>query len=170
MAAIPPLDDLTGTIFVISRYDRAARDAVAADSYFRPRLVSGDTVLDVYGPARSHRWKAAVEPWAEIAVERAAQLPALRAGEVLPVALDVTAPAEPALKLSVRLLNGAGEVVAQNDVPAANGVRLGLLVPPDAPPGTYTLGAVLYDPATLTDRLTLDGAQIGSLAAIAVSE
>jgi hypothetical protein len=167
----PALDELTGTIFVVSRYDPAARDAVAADAYFARELVSGDTVLDVYGRPVAPLVELPVEnPWSEIAVERLATLPALRGGEVLPVALDVTAPAEPALKLSVRLLNGAGEVVAQNDVPAANGVRLGLLVPPDAPPGTYTLGAVLYDPATLTDRLTLDGAQIGSLAAIAVSE
>jgi hypothetical protein len=44
-----PLADLTGTIFVISRYDRAARDTVAADSYFARTVVSGDTVLDVFG-------------------------------------------------------------------------------------------------------------------------
>jgi hypothetical protein len=107
-------------------------------------------------------------PWSEIAVERLAALPALRGGEVLPVALDVTAPAEPALKLSVRLLNGAGEVVAQNDVPAANGVRLGLLVPPDAPPGDYQIAAVLYDPATLAPIRSAEGGESGVLGAVTV--
>ena len=167
----PALDELTGTIFVVSRYDPAARDKVAADAYFARELVSGDTALDVYGrPVAPLVELPATNPWAEVTVARLATLPSVRGGEVLPVELDVTAPAAPALKLSVRLLNGAGEVVAQNDVPAARGVRLGLLVPPDATPGDYQIAAVLYDPATLAVMPTTDNLELGGLAQTFVTE
>ena len=167
----PALDELAGTIFVVSRYNQDARDAIAAESYYARELASGDTTLAVYGrPTTPLKDLAVQNPWAEIAVERLATLPVVRAGEVLPVELDATAQRETPLKLSVRLVNGAGEVVAQNDVPAAPGVRLGLLVPPDAVPGAYQLAAVLYDQATVTDILTRDGEQLGQLASITVAE
>jgi hypothetical protein len=167
----PPLNELDGTIFVVSRYKQDARDAIGADSYFARELASGDTVLDVYGrPAAPLVELPAANPWAEVTVTRLATLPAVQRGAVLPVELDVAPVGETPLKLSVRLVNEAGEVVAQNDVLAAAGTRLGLLVPPDVAAGTYTLGAVLYDPATLTDRLTRAGEHLGQLAAIEVSE
>jgi hypothetical protein len=46
-----------------------------------------------------------------------------------------------------------------------------LLLPPDVPAiGAYTLGAVLYDPATGVDLPTRDGEQLGRLAMITVVE
>jgi hypothetical protein len=166
-----PLADLTGTIFVISRYDRAASDTVAAGSYFARTVVSGDTVLDVFGrPVQPLEALAAASPWAEITVDALRSLPALAPGEVLPVELEVTSHDARPLKLSLRLIAPDGGVVAQNDVPADPAVRLGLLLPPDAAIGAYTLGAVLYDPATGVDLPTREGEQLGRLAMITVVE
>jgi hypothetical protein len=89
---------------------------------------------------------------------------------VLPVELEVTSHDARPLKLSLRLIAPDGGVVAQNDVPADPAVRLGLLLPPDAAIGAYTLGAVLYDPATGVDLPTREGEQLGRLAMITVVE
>jgi hypothetical protein len=166
-----PLADLTGTIFVLSRYDHAARDALAANSYFARTVVSGDMALDVFGrPTAPLEALTAASPWAEITVDALRSLPALALGEVLPVELEVTSHDARPLKLSLRLIAPDGGVVAQNDVPADPAVRLGLLLPPDAAIGAYTLGAVLYDPATGVDLPTREGEQLGRLAMITVVE
>ena len=166
-----PLADLTGTIFVISRYDRAARAAIAAGSYFARTVVSGDTALDVFGrPTAPLEALESASPWAEITVDALHSLPALAPGEVLPVELALTSHDARPLKLSLRLVAPDGSVVAQNDIPADPAVRLGLLLPPDAPTGDYALAAVLYDPATGVDLPTRDGETLGRLAAITVVE
>jgi hypothetical protein len=74
------------------------------------------------------------------------------------------------LKLSMRLVDGAGQVVAQNDVNVEAEMRLGLFVPPATPPGDYTLGAVLYDPSTLAPVLDRDGNEFGVLSTIRVAD
>jgi hypothetical protein len=61
------------------------------------------------------------------------------------------------LKLSLRLVNGAGEVVAQNDQVFAPTVRFRLPIAADASPGRYQLVAVLYEPETLAPLPTQDG-------------
>lgn len=166
-----PLEGLSGTIFVISRYDHAARDVIAANSYFARTVVSGDTALDVFGrPTQPLAPLDAASPWAEITVDALRSLPTLAPGEVLPVELALTNHDARPLKLSLRLVAPDGSVVAQNDAPADPAVRLGLLLPPDAPAGNYALGAVLYDPATGVDVLTRDGEQLGRLTKIQVSE
>ena len=166
-----PLDALTDTIFVVSRYDQAARDQIAADSYFARTFASGDTILDVFGrPRQPLQTLPAASPWAEIAVDSVQSLPQVAPGEVLPVELALTARTDRPLKLSLRLLAPDGAVVAQNDVPADPAVKFGLLAPPDAPAGAYTLGAVLYDPATMAELPTLDGAALGEIASITVAE
>ncbi len=165
------LDALTDTIFVVSRYDHAAREQIASNGYYARTLVSGDTILDVVGrPRRPLEELAAASPWDAVTIEQVRSLPVIAPGEVLPVELEVTAHSETPLKLSVRLLAPDGAVVAQNDVTADPFVKFGLLIPADAPAGHYTLGAVVYDPATMTDLITLDGAAFGAIAGVAVTE
>ena len=53
------------------------------------------------------------------------------------------------LKLSLRLLESSGATLAQNDQLFEATMRFRLLIPATASPGSYTLAAVLYDPATL---------------------
>ncbi|MFO7632686.1 MAG: hypothetical protein R6W76_09115 [Caldilinea sp.] len=128
-------------------------------------------MLDVVGRPRSAlEVLPSASPWDAVAIDRVRSLPAIAPGEVLPVELALTARMESPLKLSVRLLAPDGAVVAQNDVPADPFVKFGLLVPPDAPDGTYTLGAVLYDPATMIELSTLDGELFGAMVDIAVAE
>ena len=66
-------------------------------------------------------------------------------GAVLPLEFHVKNLAGQPLKLSLRLLDAQGHVVAQNDVPADSGepVRLGLFVPPGLAPGNYQLPPAL---------------------------
>jgi hypothetical protein len=140
--------------------------SVAADSLLSPAtVVSGDTALDVFGRPTA--------PLVELPLEK--RVPgrrlrsgtrwrtlagAARRGGAARRTLDAhRISAEPALKLSLRLLNGAGErrrAERRARRPTACGSACSL--PPDAPPATYALAAVLYDPATgVTDRLTRDG-------------
>ncbi len=166
-----PLDTLTDTLFVVSRHAHTARDQIAEGSYFARTLVSGDTTLDVFGrPRQPLQSITASSPWNEIAVNAVKSLPQVGAGAVLPVELDMAPAADRPLKLSMRLLAQNGTVVAQNDVPVEPFVRFGLLIPPDAPGGTYTLGAVLYDPATMTDLATQAGESLGAITQVEVVE
>jgi 4-amino-4-deoxy-L-arabinose transferase-like glycosyltransferase len=165
-----PLEQLTGTIFVISRYEQAARDQAAQGSYFARDFVSGDTSLAVFGrPGQALETLPAADPWAEVTIPSLASLSSITPGAVLPVEMGGTSHVEIPLKLSMRLVDGAGQVVAQNDVNVEAEMRLGLFVPPGTPPGDYTLGAVLYDPATLAPVLDREGNEFGVLATIEVA-
>jgi hypothetical protein len=86
------------------------------------------------------------------------------AGEVLPLILtwQTTTPLERDYQLSLRLVNGQGDIFGQSDWPplaAAGGTstwlpgqaitdRRGLWLPADLPPGRYALQLVVYDPAS----------------------
>src|SRR5690606_23211221 len=166
---IDALRALTGTVFVVTRYERGVLDAFG-DAYPARDLLSGDTALSVFGrPVAPLETRAVASPWEAVAVEELRTLPAIRAGEVLPVEMTL-APVEAAsLALSVRLLSADGTVVAQHDAPVAESVRLGLLAPATLAPGTYTLGAVLYDPATLAVVPDRSGNEAAVLATIDVT-
>ncbi|MFZ4848463.1 MAG: glycosyltransferase family 39 protein [Caldilinea sp.] len=171
-AAYPvPLEQVRGTIFVVSRHTQGAREQVAADSYFARTVVSGETLLEVFGrPRRPLQALAAHSPWAALDLDALRSLAQVAPGEVLPVELEMSTASATPLKLSVRLLAADGTVVAQNDLPVEPAVRLGLLVPPGTPSGEYKLGAVLYDPATLAEVATRTGESFGTVAPIQVVE
>jgi hypothetical protein len=164
------LDQVTGTIFVVTRYDQAARDQVAQGSYYARDFVAGDTSVAVFGrPAAPLVTLAAANPWEEVAIEEVRSLENVKPGTVLPVELQAKSHVDRPLKLSVRLAGADGAAVAQNDVNLEPSMRLGLFVPPGTGPGRYTLGAVLYDPATLTPLPDTGGNQSGVLATVDVS-
>ena len=68
----------------------------------------------------------------------------------------------------MRLLDAAGTVVASHDRPLLPNDRFGLFVPPQAVPGSYTLAAVLYDPATANVVASPDGTEMLRLATIEI--
>lgn len=84
------------------------------------------------------------------------------AGDVLPLTLtwSATSPLSEDYKLSLRLSNGQGDAFVQSDWPPLAAVggtsswqprqaitdRRGLWIPPDVPPGDYTLHFFVYDP------------------------
>lgn len=108
----------------------------------------------------------------------------LPAGDVVAVRLEWSADAPPgrAYKVFLHLLDGAGNVMAQRDGEPGGGARPttgwaageritdnhGLLLPPDLPPGDYTLRLGLYDALDPTARLEVAGADGLSLATITV--
>lgn len=105
--------------------------------------------------------------WGDIRVAALRTWATLPPGEVLPVELDWTGPTGQ-IKLSARLLNAQGKVAAALDRPLAAAGRFGLFLPPGAPPGPYTLAAVLYDPATGQELTDDQGRGLVPLASITV--
>ena len=62
--------------------------------------------------------------------------------------LAVQGRADESRKFSARLVDPAGTVEAQTDVPLRPLTRIDIDLPDDAKPGIYKLVVVLYDPAT----------------------
>lgn len=94
--------------------------------------------------------------------------PAVAPGQVLPVEIEMAIGAGAERKLSLRLLNKEGEVVASNDRVLAPSDRLGLFVPPTSPAGEYHVAALLYDPMTLEVVQAVDGGDLVELTTIRV--
>ena len=164
-----PLDKLAGTIFVITRYDQAAREQMAQNSYYAREFVSGDTAMAVFGrPSAPLTPLESANPWPVVSIEELRSQATVSPGAVLPVEVSAIGKADRPLKLSFRLVDTTGAVVAQNDVNLDPAIRLGLFVPPGTAPGAYTLGAVLYDPATLAPVADAAGNQFGALSTIEV--
>ncbi len=175
--AADALADVTGTILALSRYRTPeVTELLYATAYVASETGSGEFHLTVAGrptaPLQAVEIAAGSEPWPGCRLEALRTLPKQWPGDVLPVELDAAAGScgENTLKLSLRLLAPDGAVVAQRDVAAAPGQRLGLLVPPGAAPGAYTLAALLYDPATLAPLPTTAGAELATLFAPIVVE
>jgi 4-amino-4-deoxy-L-arabinose transferase-like glycosyltransferase len=109
---------------------------------------------------------------------------AVAPGDVAVVQLHWRSAAPPAgpLAVSVQLLNGQGQVIAQHDGVPGGGQRPvtgwqpgevitdnhGLVIPPGIPPGEYQLAVVLYDPATGA-RLPTGGGEAADLGMLAVA-
>lgn len=145
------LAPVQGTLFAVTRYDTpAVQGWLFANSY--PALEVGDNEFHLAIVGRPERTLVALpapDAWPEVAISGLHSLPTLQPGEVLPGEVTMTGRTDGSLKLSLRLLDPHGAVVAQQDQTAAPSFRFGLLLPPDTPPGAYTLAGVLYDPATL---------------------
>lgn len=170
-AFLESLTELTDTILVVSRYNFDARNVVANDSYFAFTIASGDTTLDVFGrPTRSLHSLPIVSPWEEIEIIALRSYAVAAPGEVLPVELELGSHSGDSRKLSVRLVDRDGSVIAQNDVMVEPLVSAGLLIPPNAPAGKYEIGAVLYEPETMREIMSRTGKQIGILTQVTISE
>ncbi len=92
-------------------------------------------------------------------------------GDILPVTLfwEAQSPIAERYKVTVQLLDGAGQLVAQTDTEPGDGLmltttwepgqvladRYGVSIPPDLPSGSYTLIVGLYHVAT-GERLPVD--------------
>ena len=169
------LDGVTGTVIVISRYDTPEfQQWLGASLDYVQEASSGEFTATLYGkPDRPLVPMPVSAEWPGLAVAQIETLPAVRPGEVIPVALAPTgalaAPEAAPHNVSLRLLDPAGQQVAQQDTALAGGdLRLALFVPPGAPPGEYTLAVLVYDAATLAPLPTVDGTELAPLAAVTV--
>ncbi len=75
------------------------------------------------------------------------------------------------LKVSLRLVASDGQMIAQLDreltVPE---MPMGLFVPPDTPPGSYTLAVVVYRPGAGQPLINQDGQPVTALTKVQVSD
>jgi hypothetical protein len=164
------LAETTGPIFAATRYDTPeVQRWLFANGYPAFEAGNGEFHLTIIGrPARSLAPLPVNTRWQPVAFTVVRSLPDLQAGEVLPVELTAAGQVDGSLKISLRLIDPAGQIVAQQDKIIEPQFRLGLLVPPDAPPGQYTLAGVVYDPTTMQPLSDVNGMELGRLATISV--
>ena len=105
---------------------------------------SGET--DVSPQLRARELDAS---WVESQLTALQHAPQMTPGQTLRVELAVKGRADESRKFSARLVDPAGTVKAQTDVPLRPLTRIDLDLPADAKPGIYKLVVVLYDSATL---------------------
>jgi 4-amino-4-deoxy-L-arabinose transferase-like glycosyltransferase len=86
--------------------------------------------------------------WSESQLTAIQHAPQMTPGQTLRVELAVKGRADESRKFSARLMDPAGAVKAQTDVPLRPITRIDLDLPNDAKPGIYKLVVVLYDPVT----------------------
>ncbi|MCB0072255.1 MAG: glycosyltransferase family 39 protein [Caldilineaceae bacterium] len=146
------LRDRTGTIIAVTRYDTPeVQDYLRARADYGAEFTAGEFTATLFGrPERALAPLDLAGTWDEVTIDGGRGLATVAPGALLPLEFDVSGRVDGTLKFSFRLVAPDGTVVAQRDEVAQSTVRTALFVPPTAAPGTYTLAAVLYDPADLT--------------------
>lgn len=164
------LANATGLMFVVTRYDtQQVHEYLEATSDYVQGIGDGEFRLALF-------WRGtdALAPlpvtgdWGDVQITALRATVPLTAGQVLPVELDATGQTDGTRKVSVRLVNPAGEVVAQADTALTGQMRVNLFVPPHHEPGAYTLAAVAYDPNTLAPFLDVNEQELVPLTTIQV--
>jgi hypothetical protein len=164
------LSEAVGPIFAATRYDTpAVQDWLFANGYPALEVGDGEFHLTIVGrPSRPPAPLPVNTRWQTVEFPAIRTLPALQTGDVLPVDVSAAGQVDGSLKISLRLLDPTGQVIAQQDKVIEPQFRLGLLIPPDAPSGQYTLAGVVYDPATLRPLPDVNGEELGALLTIEV--
>lgn len=164
------LADTTGLIFAVTRYDtQQVHDYLEATSDYVQEIGDGEFRLALF-------WRG-TEPltplpvtgdWGDLQLTNLRTATPLTAGQVLPVELDATGQTDGSRKVSIRLLNPAGEAVAQADTALTAQMRVHLFVPPHHAPGAYTMAVVAYDPNSLAPFPDVKGQELVPLTTIQV--
>lgn len=143
-------DDATLLFALLTPDMHDARARLEQQGYHALDVPGERATLALYGQPHGPLTEIPVRArWGSLRLAGLRSQPTLHTGEVLPLELRLTGEIPPTLKLSVRLLDPSGATIAQNDRAVSESVRLGLFLPPDAAPGSYTVALVLYDSATL---------------------
>jgi hypothetical protein len=144
-------DKEQGTLFVVVDHSTAHLLSWLDQHAYRA-AEQGDefAAVAIYGrPQQPLTAQSVAARWGEITLTELRTLPAIHTGEVVPVEVAFTGPFAPNLKLSARLVDEHGAVVASHDRAVEPTVRLGLFVPPSTIPGPLRLVLILYDGVTL---------------------
>ena len=164
------LRDRTGTIIAVTRYDTPeVQDYLRARADYGAEFTAGEFTATLFGrPDRALTPLDLAATWDDVTIDGGRGLATVAPGALLPLELDVRGQVDGTRKFSFRLVAPDGAVVAQRDEVVQPTVRTALFVPPTAAPGTYTLAAVLYDPADLTPIPDVAGETEPALGEIAV--
>ncbi len=163
-------EETRGTIMAVTRYDTPEVQAwLRSNSDYITEVGDGEFRVSIFGrPKRPLEELPLTSRWEAIEVTGLRSLSQVSPGEALPVELDMTGQTDGTLKISLRLINPAGDAVWQRDVVIEERARLSLLVPPDAAAGDYTLSAVVYDGTTGTPLPDTAGNELAPLTPITV--
>ncbi len=152
------LADATGLIFAVTRYDtQQVHDYLDATSDYVQGMGDGEFRLALFWrPTEPLAAFPVAADWGDAQISVLRTTSPLIAGQVLPVELDATGQTDGTRKVSVRLVDAAGNVVAQADTALTHQMRVTLFAPLARTPGSYTIAAILYDPSTLTPFLDVN--------------
>lgn len=164
------METLSGMLIVVWDYESTNLSAWMNEHAYRAVEVGDDFAsAAIYGrPEMPPQPVSAVAEWPGVVLMALRTEVTIKPGQVLPVEVEFALDGQQPLKLSLRLLDPGGAVVASHDRPLAADDRLGLFVPPGTAPGDYKLSALLYNPDTQEVQSTLDGGDAAQLIMIHV--
>ncbi len=87
--------------------------------------------------------------WQDVQITQLQHEPRIKPEQPFFIDVTATGKTDGSRKMSLRLVNQAAQTVAQADTVLAANMRVELTLPTDAPPGSYKVVAVVYDPKTL---------------------
>lgn len=164
------LTDATGMILAVTRYDtQQVHDYLSATSDYVQQVGDGEFKLALFWRGTSTLTTLPVTAdWGDVQITAMQTTTPLTAGEVLPVELVATGQTDGSRKVSVRLVDSGGVVVAQADTALTDQMRVMLFAPQARTPGSYTIAVILYDPNTLQPFLDVQQRELVPLAPIQI--
>lgn len=87
--------------------------------------------------------------WPAFELQSVDSLDRVAPGAIIPLQLSFSEHLPQNLKISLRLIAGNHQMLSSHDTALRPAVRAGLFVPPQTPPDTYRIEAVVYDEQTL---------------------
>lgn len=166
------LADATGMILAVTRYDTPqVHDYLGATSDYVQQIGDGEFKLALFWRGTAPLTTQPVTAdWGDVQIMALRTAAAPIAGNVLPVELTATGQTDGIRKVSVRLVDGSGAVVAQADTALTPQMRVMLFAPQAKAAGSYTLAAVIYDPNTLQPFPDTQHQELVALATIEMQE
>lgn len=108
--------------------------------------------------------------WPEVELTALQSLTTTTIAAAFPVQMTWRGVTDGSYKVSLRLVNNRGDLVAQHDMALREAVNVQLFVPPDIPPGAYTLLLLVYVDETLEPVRTMGGADLVPLLPVQITE
>ena len=166
------LADATGMILAVTRYDtQQVHDYLGATSDYVQQVGDGEFKLALFWRGTAPLTVLPVTAdWGDVQITDLRTTTPLTAGEVLPVELAATGQTDGTRKVSVRLIDSRGTVVAQTDTTLVPQMRVMLFAPQAKTAGSYTIAVILYDPNTLQPFLDVQQRDLVPLAPIQVRD
>jgi hypothetical protein len=145
------LADATGPIFAVTRYDtQQVHDYLSATSDYVQGAGDGEFKLALlWRGTEALTTMPVAADWGDAQITEVRALVPAVIGSVLPIEMKATGQTDGTRKVSVRLVDESGNVVAQADTALTDQMRVMLFAPQAKSAGAYTIAAVLYDPNTL---------------------
>jgi len=166
------LADVTGMIFAVTRYDTPqVHTYLGATSDYVQGVGDGEFKLALFWRGTQPLTALPVTAdWGDVQISALRTIAPTTIGAVLPVELEAVGQTDGTRKVSVRLVDGSGAVVAQADTALTDRMRVTLFAPAAKTPDTYTIAAILYDPNTLAPFLDLQQQALVTLTSIQMQE